>query len=327
MNNGENNNTSVNTIPNLNVGNGVVQTNSVINQGTSNNSGVQQMPSITNNDVVQQVNNTSTTNVATSTSNTHPAQEAPKVEKTKKKINFSIILLILLLALGFYTIYSSNSYKQAIATLNYNCTPITASREEVKLDLNSTLVKELYGRVVTNIREDLAEIEFNDSMKLYLAYRQIPDSEKYDSNCNLFNSQTMEPFKCEESLQFVPKAFKEDTLRQKLKELFGEKTQINLANVQLGSACIGGYQYIPDRGEFVQGYCSQTADTSYKVTKNLTEAVSNRNTITLVEEVKYHENEKMPLPARLKSGIYRYVFRLDMNYNYVLISKTYEEKY
>ena len=247
--------------------------------------------------------------------------------KPKKKLNLSLILLVLLIGLGAYTFYTTNSYKQQIATIKYECTPVTSSKEEVELDKESTLVKDLYSKVATNIREDLAESEFNDSMKLYLAYRQILEDEKYDSNCNLFNSQAMEPFKCEESLQFVPKAFKEDTLKQKVKVLFGEKTEIPMANIQLGNSCIGGYEYIEARGEFVQGYCSQDIATSFKVTKKLTKATSNRNTIILTEEVKYHENEKMTLPETLKSGIYKYTFRLDMNYNYVLISKTYEEKY
>ena len=33
------------------------------------------------------------------------------------------------------------------------------------------------------------------------------------------------------------------------------------------------------------------------------------------------------LPESLKSGNYFYTFRLDMNYNYVLVSKVYEDKY
>ena len=35
----------------------------------------------------------------------------------------------------------------------------------------------------------------------------------------------------------------------------------------------------------------------------------------------------MELPSYLKNGKYYYTFRLDMNYNFVLVSKTYEDKY
>ena len=35
----------------------------------------------------------------------------------------------------------------------------------------------------------------------------------------------------------------------------------------------------------------------------------------------------MTLPDFLKSGIYKYTFRLDMNYNYVFVDKIYEERY
>ena len=255
-----------------------------------------------------------------------PITEAPK--KEKKKANITPILFIIIIALVGYIFYSSQDHRNQINNLKYNCTPITSSKEEIQLDLNSTLVKDLYSKVYTNIREDLAEPEFNNSMKLYLAYRQIPEKDLYTTNCNLFNSTAMEPYTCEVSTTFVPRAFKVEKLELELKKLFGEKTNIPLDNIRLGrNNCIGGFQYIPDRGEFVEGYCNQKTATSFKATKKLVEAVSNRNTIILKEEVKYHENEKMNLPEYLKSGTYHYTFRLDMNYNYVLVSKTYETKY
>jgi len=250
--------------------------------------------------------------------------EPPKVVKVKSK--FAPILIILVLGLLGYTFYSTNQYKQQISNLKYNCTPITASNE-TKLDINSTLVQDLYSKVKTNIREDIANPNFDDSMKLYLAYRQIKDYDKYDSNCNLFSSTAMEPYTCEVSTQFVPKAFKEEILTREIKKLYGEETNIPLKNIQLSNSCIVGYQYIQSRGEYVEGYCKQSNATSFKVTKTLKEAKSTRNTIILKEEVKYHENEKLSLPDTLKSGIYYYTFRLDMNYNYVLVSKTYENKY
>ena len=246
----------------------------------------------------------------------------------KKKSNFTPILLIIILGLAIYIAYSTKTYTARINNLNYNCTPITTSKEDINLDLNSTIVQDLYSKVATNIREDLAQPEFNDNMKLYLAYRQISDEIKYDTNCNLFSKTAMEPYTCEVSTKFKPKAFKEEVLILEWKKLFGEKTNIPLANVRLGEhSCIGGYQYIPQRGEFVQGFCGENTATSYKVTKTLTKATSNRTTIVLTEDVQYHEAEKMTLPDTLKSGTYYYTFRLDMNYNYVFVSKTYKSKY
>ena len=246
----------------------------------------------------------------------------------KKKKSITPFLIIIIIGLTFYIVYSSRTHKAQIDSLNYNCTPISASKEDKKIDINSTLVQDLYKKVETNIREDLAQPEFNDNMKLYLAYRQILETEKYDSNCNLFDPIAMEPYTCEVSTNFRPKAFKEETLALAIKKLFGEKTTIPYSNIRLGqNSCIGGYEYIPARGEFVEGYCPQNTATSYKVTKTLKNATSNRNTIILTEEVKYHENEKLSLPEYLKSGTYYYTFRLDMNYNYVFVSKTYEEKY
>lgn len=253
--------------------------------------------------------------------------EEPKKKSGLKNINWIPILLIIIVGLIAYTVFSFNSHKKKIENLMYNCTPITASKDAVKLDLNSTLVKDLYSKVYTTIREDLAQPEFSDDMRLYLAYRQILETDKYDSNCNLFDNLSMEPYTCEVSTKFRPKAFKEETMTQAIKKMYGEKSTISFANVRLGSSCIGGYQYIAARGEFVQGMCEQQTATSYRATKTLKEATSTRNTIILTEEVKYHENEGMTFPDFLKSGMYYYTFRLDMNYNYVLVSKTYESKY
>lgn len=320
MNNGAiNNQTNVNTNAT-----GVQPVNSV----PVNNNVVSQMNVVKdqNNTAGQAINNTVLPTANVQNSVTDNGSSTNKT-RTGKKFNLIPLLLLIIVGLAAYVFYSSNNYKSQIENLNYNCTPITASKEEIKLDLNSTIVKDLYNKVKTNIREDLAQPEFNDNMRLYLAYRQILETDKYDSNCNLFDNLKMEPYTCEVTPTFRPKAFKEETLVQKVKELYGENSNIELSNIKLGTACIGGYQYIPSRGEFVQGLCTQQTATSYKVTKTLKEATSTRTTIVLIEEVKYHENEKMALPGYLKSGIYYYTFRLDMNYNYVLVSKTYQSKY
>lgn len=250
--------------------------------------------------------------------------ELPKPEKKKK--NITPLLLLLIIILIIVIIYTNNNNQKTIAAIKYNCTPIT-SKAETKLDLNSTIVQDLYNKVKTNIREDIANPNFDDSKKLYLAYRQIKENEKYDTNCDYFNPTAMEPYTCEVSTKFIPKAFKAETLQLEIKKLFGEETNIPLSNIQLGRSCEGGYEYVKETNEFIEGYCKERIATSFKVTKTLKEAKSTRNTIILKEEVKYHENEKMNLPESLKSGIYTYTFRLDMNYNYVLIDRTYESKY
>jgi hypothetical protein len=319
MNNGVNNNlvnntntTSTNTVTNVTP---TVSTDPSVSTGGVN----------TNNTVQQGEQGVVNTNTSVETTNLNVSDSSSQPKKEKKKSNITPILLLIILLLGGYIVYSSKSHKNQIENLTYNCTPITASEEPIKLDLDSTLVKDLYSKVYTNIREDIAQPKFNNEMKLYLAYRQVLESDKYDSNCNLFSATKMEPYTCEVSLNFTPKAFKEETLVQEIKKLYGEDTNLQLDNIQLGTFCIGGYQYIPSRGEFVQGYCSQSSDTPYKVTKTLTEATSTRNTIVLTEVVKYHESEKLSLPSYLKSGTYYYTFRLDLNYNYVLVSKTYED--
>ena len=246
-------------------------------------------------------------------------------ENKSKGIAPVLIGIIVFLLIGIVATYKFMS--QRIMQIQYNCTPITNSKEEMKLELDSTLVQSLYSKVVTNIREDIAQPNFNDEMKLYLAYRQIPEKDKYISNCNKYDRTVMEPYFCETTTRFTPTAFKEEVLVQKLKEMYGENVTIPLKNIQLGKTCVIGYQYIPSRGEYVEGYCNDKFATTLKVNKKLTKATSTRNTIILEEEVKYQAQGGATIPDSLKSGTYYYTFRLDMNYNYVLISKTYESKY
>ena len=257
--------------------------------------------------------------------NTQPIITNPPQEK-RKKSTLTPILLILLLVLGGYTVYSSNNYQNTINIIKDKCSPIKEGKE-TKLDINSELVQELYKKVSTNIREDIANPEFNDNMKIYLAYRQILERDKYDSNCNLFDINSMEPYTCVESSSFTPKAIKEETIKSKLIELFGEDNNITLQNIQLGTSCIGGYQYIEKRGEFVEGYCSNQIANPFEVTKKLISATTTQTNIIIKEDVKYHEGEKLYLPETLKSGIYTYIFQLDYNYHYILKEKTYESKY
>lgn len=245
----------------------------------------------------------------------------------KKKFNLIPILLLIILGLGGYTLITARNYKNQVEQLRYKCTPVTSYKEAKELDLESTLVKDLYKKVKTNIREDIAEPEWNNKMKLYLAYRQIPATEIYESNCNMFDPSKMEPYTCSDSSSFTPKAFKVSALTIEWKKLFGENTQLTLDNISLTNLCIGGYEYIPEREEYVQGQCEKQNATSFKVDKELIKAETYRNTIILTEKVKYHGNEKMSLPTYLKSGEYIYTFRLDINYNYVLVSKNFNDKY
>lgn len=253
-------------------------------------------------------------------------KEEASADKPKKS-SLPFILFLVILGLGGYIFYSQNLYQNNLSELNYKCSPVNETKEEKALDLDSTLVQDLYSKVYTTIREDLAQPNWDDKMKIYLAYRQIPSHEMYDTNCNLFSRGKMEPYTCEVSTNFIPKGFKSDTLYLEWKKLFGEDTNMPLINIKLENSCIGGFEYIKDRDEYVQGYCKESLATSFKAKKELKEAVSSRNLIILTEEVQYIGNEKMDLPSYLKSGTYYYTFRLDTNYNYVLLAKTYNEKY
>lgn len=252
--------------------------------------------------------------------------EENPVEAPKKKLNLVPILAFLIVLLIGGIIFLVQKSKSDNARLNFECSPV-GYKEETKLDLNSSLVQNLYNKVKTNIREDLASVKLDDNMKLYLAYRQIPESMIYESNCNLFSKTSMEPYTCPDIVGFTPMAFKEETMQLELKKLFGDNVNIPNANVQLGKNCIGGYQYIAERGEYVKGYCQEQTATIYRVEKKLTEAKSYGNYITLTEDVKYIGNQSAEVPADLVSGTYMYTFKLDTNYNYIYINKEYVEKY
>ena len=264
-------------------------------------------------EVTQTIEVSTTDNSENTVENTEPTKE--KKEKKKMSLPVFFFFIMVLLVIGLY--FSFSFYKRDVSELRYKCSPITESKEEVHLDVNSTLVQDLYHKVATSLREDVAQPEWNDTMRIYLAYRQIPDYQMYDTNCNLYKNELMEPYTCEVSLNSTPKAFKVSTLELEWKKLYGEDTEMPKINIKLTNGCVGGFQYIPEREEYVQGYCKQGIANAYKVSKKVTDAVSSRNMIVITEEVKYSTSEKMTLPDSLHSGTYYYTFRLDMNYNYV----------
>ena len=252
-----------------------------------------------------------------------PAEEVP-VKKKKKGGFFVKLLLLVVIGLGGYIYWTDMQHKALISKMEYECTPVSAT-EGKKLELDSTIVQDLYGKVYTTLREDLALFDLNDQLKLYLAFKQIPVGKFYESNCNYFSNTAMEPFTC--NANFTPLAFKEEDLKLEVKKLFGKDVELPLTNINLGNgSCLGGYQYIPDRGEFVQGYCGSRNATSYKMEKELIDAYSQEAYITLKEKVRYIGAEGNPIPEHLRSGTYIYTFKLDMNYNYIFVSKEIEQK-
>lgn len=365
MNNGVTNNTQTNNTTNqttqqtqnIPIGN-LITTNNVAN-GTQNPNtvGTQQQPQIVATQAVpisqtqqiptpvqqQTVTVPQQPEIKQQSEQQEEVKEEPKVEdKKEKKPNkkekepkknksgsgslYTFLILIIIGLIG-YTVYNNLNHEAIVKQLNFDCTPVSTTQKTKKLDITSTVVQDLYNKVQTNIREDLAEMELNDSMKIYLAYRQITPSKIYDSDCHQFAPTVLSGYTCVQTNKISPQAFKEETLQLELKKLFGEKTDIPNQDIQLGKACVGGYHYIEKRKEYVQGTCNNYSATSFKATKRIKEAISKNSTIIIKEEVRYYGNEQMKVPETLKSGIYIYTFKLDANYNYVYVSKEFEEKY
>lgn len=255
-----------------------------------------------------------------------PQVQQPAVVKPKRKKNIlATLLFMIVLGLLGYIFYTTVTFKATIDSIRANSTPVSTLKEEKELELDSYFVQDLYSKVKTNILEDVAESEMNNSLMLYLAYRQIPNSKFYEADCENFDSSLMMPYTCDVGGDFVPQGFKKDDLISEYKKLFGANAEVELDNIQIGRNCVGGYQYVAKTGEFIQGYCTSKNTTTYKASKKLVSATSKESTITLKEDVVYKTNGTT-LPDSLKSGTYVYVFRLDKNYNYVLVNKYLEGK-
>lgn len=249
-----------------------------------------------------------------------PVVTGKKEKKSKKNTFLIFILLLIIIVLGVYIFLDY----QKDATRG-ECSPLVASDNTLRqLDINSSIVQELYDKVKTNIREDVSYHNFDDTFKLYLAFRQIPKTDFYDSNCNLFNESIMSNFTCSGAVNFVPLAYKEETLQREVRKLFGESVEIANQNIVLGNSCFGGYQYISERGEYVQGYCGEVPTTIYNVDKELISASIQGDTITLREKVRYYSAEGVS-SNQLKNGVYVHTFRLDNHYHYAYVNRSIED--
>ncbi len=251
-----------------------------------------------------------------------PQPIAPPPKKKSRKAGAFIFLLLLVIAgMGAY-IYMDYTKDQARG----ECSPLVASDNTLReLDINSSIVQELYDKVKTTVQEDVAYHNFDDTLKLYLAFRQIPQSDiNDDSNCNLYNESAMTNFSCATATNFTPSSFKEEVLQREVKKLFGESVEIPNQNIVLGNSCYGGYQYIEARGEYVEGYCGQIPTTTYQADKELISASVQGDTITLREQVRYYSAQGIDT-SQFQNGVYVYTFKLDNSYHYAYINRTIEE--
>lgn len=259
-----------------------------------------------------------------------PVVEEKPIEqpvKVKKKNYLARFFFLIIIVLGAYIGYTKYTTDITIRRLQEMSSPVSTTKDTKELDLNSTIVQQLYSKVKTNIREDLQEKGLTTEMKMYLAYRQIPESEFFISNCEGFDNAGIIPYVCNlNDPNFTPMAFKKEALEVQYKALFGDYDNFTYQNIQIGKKCLGGYEYIESRGEYVQGTCPQTVTTTIKSTKKLVKAESRETYIYLTEEVKNVASEGSSVPDYIKSGNYKYVFKLDNNYNYIYIDKYLEEE-
>lgn len=258
-----------------------------------------------------------------------PQQEqTPVVEQVvpKRRLSLTPLFLIIIVALIGYMIYTKNDSANELNELKYQNIVTNTNGDKVELDKKSTLIQDLYTKVATTVREDIANPNLDDEMKRYLAYRQINSNKIYESQCNLFDQNKIYSYKCDDK-EFKPNAFKEETLDLEIKKIFGENSEVEKGNIQLGRQCIGGYEYIAERGEYVQGQCLENSAVTISVKKEIISAYRINDEIVIEEETKYISGNKGDIPSILKDGIYIYTFKLDTNLNYAYISKDYRTKY
>lgn len=257
-----------------------------------------------------------------------PQELAPVVEQVvpKRRLSLTPLFLIIIVALIGYIIYTKNDAANELNELKYQNIVTNTNGEKVELDKKSTLIQDLYTKVATTVREDMANPNLDDEMKRYLAYRQINSNMIYESQCNLFDQNKIYSYKCDDK-EFKPNAFKEETLDLEIKKIFGENSEVEKGNIQLGRQCIGGYEYIAERGEYVQGQCLENKAIVISAKKEIVSAYRINDQIVIEEETKYISGNKGDIPETLKDGIYIYTFKLDTNLNYAYISKDYRTKY
>ena len=182
----------------------------------------------------------------TPTETTETKTEEVQPVAQKRRLSLTPLFLIIIVALIGYIVYTRNNATNLINQYRYSNIVTNTNGEKVELDKKSTLVQDLYTKVATTVREDLANPNLDDEMKRYLAFRQINSNMIYESQCNLFNQNKIYSYTCDDKT-FKPNAFKEETLDLELKKIFGENSEIEKGNIQLGRQCIGGYEYIPER--------------------------------------------------------------------------------
>ena len=154
-------------------------------------------------------------------------------------------------------------------------------------------------------------------MKLYLAYRSLPNNKIHESNCNLYVEGKNPLYSCKKE-GYIPTSFKEEDLKLQLNILFGENNKVELNDI---ASSIIEYQYIPERGEFVSGKMDGEVYIPFRKDAKLIKAYSKSTNIYLEEEVKYYSVAGNKLKEELVSGNYRYSFRIDNNYNIIFESK------
>ena len=268
------------------------------------------------------MNNTDNGNNTLQTNNTN-AQVAPTIVYKKVKNNATVFLLLVILCLGGACYYFNKEKNDTIYYYKNLYSPINSS-EEKKLDNDSAIVLNLYNRVKTSGMEDVANPNFDDNLKRYLAYRNLTTNDIYPSNCNLFKTSDLKFFDCDDKT-YIPNAFNEESLLLKYIEIFGDEYLISHASIQLGNSCLGGYEYIPERKEYVQGKCSRSDKELIKAEKSIESVTSTEDVIKINETVRYIK-AGMDVPDYLKNGIYTYTFKLDKNFNYRFISKELTEE-
>lgn len=248
---------------------------------------------------------------------TGPVQPIAIKKVRNKAIPF---LLLALLLFGGAALYQYRENQKLVNYYTNEYSPI-ASKKETVLELDDPLVRRLYNMVETTGGEDYANPNFDTNLKRYLAYKYLSNRLlNYKSNCNNFDSNKMMYYSCNDD-EYTPTSFKVEDLEVAFTTLFGDNHEINHDNIQLGNECIGGFEYIPERGEYVQGKCTRNSANLVNVDKKLTGAKSTESHIYLEEEVRYYPTDNNQIPKYLNNGKYKYTFKLDRHYNYVYVNR------
>lgn len=237
-----------------------------------------------------------------------------------------VVLVFVVIALAGYIVYDK-MMKDDTTTIEKesvnNSIKEENSGQQKNLSVDSFLVQNLYRKVTTNKgEEETSGYQLDDMMKLYLAYRQVPRSNFFQTNCDGY--QGTKAYACNPQMG-IPYGVNASSIQEQVKELFGENVVIpNQSITRSTFNVLGVYvEYIPSRDIYLIGSNVGGGTDDVSLTKTLTSAYIKDAILYLEEDVNYTQSTISSEASNYYTkynGKYRYQFKMEDG-RYIYINK------